>query len=145
MLLKISCITIHSFRTPFSFVKCHCLRLIVFFVRKISWIALIGCSLKNSSFWGFLCLFFFLTIASTRLFFCRHLTKCRRTKESNIKIRSYVFACLHWSYSLISSENAKVLWGSLKCTKRTAISDANYYFVWIANPFNKRHQWAVPK
>lgn len=34
MLRKISCIIIHSFRTPFPFVKCHCLRLIVFFFRK---------------------------------------------------------------------------------------------------------------
>lgn len=118
---KIACITIHSFRTPFPFVKCHCLRLIVFLNRS-------GCSFKNSSFWGFRCLFFFLIIASTRLFFCRHLTKCRRAKESNIQISSYVYACLHWSYPLISSENAKLLWGSFKCTKRTAISDASLLF-----------------
>lgn len=127
MLLKISCIIIHSFRTPFPFVKCHCLRLIVFFLRIFFWIAL-AAVWKIHHFGVFFVYFFFLIIASTRLFFCRHLTKCRRAKEGNIKISSYVYACLHWSYPLISSENAKLLWGSLKCTKRTAISDASLLF-----------------
>lgn len=97
MLLKISCITIHSFRTPFSFVKCHCLRLIVFFVRKISWIALIGCSLKNSSFWGFLCLFFFLNNCVNKIILLQtfdKMPKDERKQYKDQKLRVRVFALI---------------------------------------------------
>lgn len=129
MFLKIVCIIIYSFWMFFLFVKCYCFRLIVFFVFLFrNFLNCFSCSLKNLLFLGFCCLFFFLIIVLIRLFFCRYLIKCWRVKESNIKIRSYVYVCLYWLYFLILSKNVKFFWGSLKCIKRIVILDVNLLF-----------------
>lgn len=89
MLLKIACITIHSFRTPFPFVKCHCLRLIVFLNRS-------GCSFKNSSFWGFRCLFFLNNCVNKIILLQTFdkMPKGERKQYKDQKLRVRVFALI---------------------------------------------------